>query len=84
MENILSVEDQNFLENIYKNFGVQNIICDESGLNFLENSSPFGFSSNESSLNYLTQIFKKLKYRMDSNFRMEFYSAGFNIAVLRN
>ncbi|MBC7556504.1 MAG: hypothetical protein H7195_06045 [Chryseobacterium sp.] len=82
MENILSVEDQNFLEAIYKKYGVQNIMCDENGVNFSEGLSELTF--NESNFTYLNQIFKKLKYRLHANFRMDFSTSGFNINVIRN
>ena len=77
MENILSVEDQNFLENIHKNFGIQNIICDDNGVNLSEMALKETF--NDNNIHYLTQIFSKLKYKLHSNFRMEFSSFGFNI-----
>ena len=84
MENILSVGDQNFLENIYKNFGVMNIVYDDSGVKFSNDFPSGSLDFNESNFNYLNEIFKKLKYRINSNFRMEFSATGFDINVIRN
>lgn len=83
MENILSVDDQNFLENIHKNFGIRNAVCDESGINFSTDLVTGNHTLNESNSDYLNQIFKKLKYRINSDFKVEFSATGFNISITK-
>ncbi|UJF29988.1 hypothetical protein L0B70_00910 [Kaistella sp. 97-N-M2] len=83
-ENILSLEDLKFLENLHSKFGLTFLRCDESGIRINEDSKISKAIENESfdRLCYLTEITKKLKFRLDSNFQLNF-SNQFNCKVDR-
>lgn len=82
MENILSVEDQNFLSHINQIYGLENIICDENVLAVEENLSLYEAMFNDSSFVHLSEILKKLKYRINHSFSLNFSNSGFDIAML--
>lgn len=83
-ENILSVEDLKFLEILHTRFGLEYLRFDEDGIKINENSKISKAIENESfdNLCYLNEISKKLKFRLDSNFQLNF-SHGFNCEVER-
>ncbi|WP_226064999.1 hypothetical protein [Kaistella polysaccharea] len=78
-ENILSLEDLKFLEILYHKFGLKFIRCDEGGMKINNEEQIANANSIESydNMSYLAQISGKLKYRLDSNFQLNF-SRGFN------
>ncbi len=83
-ENILSLEDLKFLENLYHKFGLQFLRCDESGIEINNEeviSAAKGVDSYDN-MSYLAQISNKLKYRLDSNFQLNF-SRNFNFDLQR-
>lgn len=83
-ENILSIEDLKFLENLHTKFGLETMRYDDDGIKTNENSKIHKAIENETFENmcYLTEISKKLKFRLDSNFQINF-SHGFNFEVER-
>lgn len=83
-ENILSLEDLKFLEVLHTKFGLQSIRCDDFGLK-LNNELGITKGTADQSLDnmrYLAEITKKLKYRLNSNFQLNF-SSGLNFDVER-
>ena len=83
-ENILSLEDMKFLEILYTKFGLQFIRYDEKGMKINnEEAISKGVAENhENNIISLTEISNKLKFRLDSNFQLNF-STGFNLNVVR-
>ena len=83
-ENILSLEDVKFLEILHTKFGLQFIRCDDSGVKINNEQLIAQATSNQSFDNmfYLVAISNKLKYRLDSNFQLNF-STGLNFHVER-
>ena len=83
-ENILSLEDVKFLEILHTKFGLQFIRCDDSGVKINNEQLIAKATSNQSLDNmfYLAEITKKLKYRLNSNFQLNF-STGLNFHVER-
>ena len=83
-ENILSLEDVKFLEILHTKFGLQFIRCDDSGVKINNEQLIAQATSNQSFDNmfHLAEITKKLKYRLDSNFQLNF-STGLNFHVER-
>ena len=83
-ENILSLEDVKFLEILHTKFGLQFIRCDDSGVKINNEQLIAQAKSNQSFDNmfHLAEITKKLKYRLDSNFQLNF-STGLNFHVER-
>ena len=83
-ENILSLEDVKFLEILHTKFGLQFIRCDDSGVKINNEQMIAKATSNQSFGNmlHLAEITKKLKYRLDSNFQLNF-STGLNFHVER-
>lgn len=83
-ENILSLEDLKFLENLHTKFNLTFLRCDESGIKINEDSAISKAVENESfdRMCYLTEISKKLKFRLESNFQLNF-SNNFNCKVDR-
>jgi len=81
-ENILSLEDLKFLEKLYTTYGLQYIRFDDSGI--LLNSQQLLDDDLEKTdyFNLLSEISKKLKYRLNSNFQMNF-NTSFNFDVVR-
>lgn len=81
-ENILSLEDLKFLETLHANYGLEYIRFDESGIQ-LNNQELFENDLSKTDyFNLLTEISKKLKYRLNSNFQMNF-KTSFNFDVVR-
>lgn len=83
-ENILSLEDLKFLEILHTKFGLEFIRCDDVGFkinNEYEISRAVANGSFDT-MCYLAEISKKLKYRLNSNFQLNF-SSGFNFDVVR-
>ena len=83
-ENILSLEDVKFLEILHTKFGLQFIRCDDSGVKINNEQLIAQATSNQSFDNmfHLAEITKKLKYRLESNFQLNF-STGLNFHVER-
>ena len=81
-ENILSLEDLKFLEKLHTTYGLQYIRFDDSGI--LLNSQQRLDDDLEKTdyINLLSEISKKLKYRLNSNFQMNF-NTSFNFDVVR-
>jgi len=78
-ENILSLEDLKFLEVLYSNFGLQFLRFDEAGFQVNNEEQIVKGTENEpfANISYLKEISKKLRFRLDSNFQLNF-SQGFN------
>ena len=81
-ENILSLEDLKFLENIYLQYGLEFIRFDDSGIKINNQDVIANDMRSHDAFNTLTEISKKLKYRLNSNFQMNF-SNSFNFDVVR-
>ena len=83
-ENILTIEDLKFLEILHSQFGLNCLRLDENGIKTNENSKIATEMENNSfnDIDQLTEITKKLKFRLDSNFQPHF-SNGFNFEVKR-
>ena len=83
-ENILSLEDMKFLEILYTKFGLQFIRYDDKGMKINnEDAISKGIAENhKNNMISLTEISQKLKFRLDSNFQLNF-SSGFNVDVVR-
>lgn len=81
-ENILSVEDLRFLENLHSRFGLEFLRYDDSGIRINDDEIIADDLSKADHYNLLTEISKKLKYRLNSNFQMNF-SSGFHFDVVR-
>lgn len=83
-ENILSLEDMKFLEILYTKFGLQFIRYDEKGMkiNNEESISNGPAANHQNNIISLTEISNKLKFRLNSNFQLNF-STGFNLNVVR-
>ncbi len=83
-ETILSLEDLKFLEILHTKFGLQFIRCDDAGFKINNEQIISKGTENEpfDNLCYLAEISKKLKYRLNSNFQLNF-SNGFNFTVER-
>lgn len=78
-ENILSLEDLKFLEQLYSKHAIETLRFDENGVT-LNNS---GLHIEESGqLTFLEEISRKLKFRLQSNCQLNFRS-GFNFDVVR-
>ena len=79
-ENILSLEDLKFLERLHSHFGLEYIRFDDAGIK-MNNQDIFDNDiSKADHMNLLTEISKKLKYRLNSNFEMNFTtSLNFNV-----
>lgn len=81
-ENILSLEDLKFLEKLHAHYGLEYIRFDDSGIK-LNNQELFEDDLAKTDyFNLLTEISKKLKYRLNSNFQMNF-TTSFNFDVVR-
>ncbi|AYO57460.1 hypothetical protein CO230_04580 [Chryseobacterium sp. 6424] len=81
-ENILSLEDLKFLEKLHAHYGLEYIRFDDSGIK-LNNQKLFEDDLAKTDyFNLLTEISKKLKYRLNSNFQMNF-TTSFNFDVVR-
>lgn len=80
-ENILSLEDLRFLENLYFKQGVQFLRVDEDGIKVDDQIIAIGADS-KFDINYLSEIAKKMKFRLNSNFQLNI-SNGFNLHVVR-
>lgn len=83
-ENILSIEDLKFLENLHTKCGLEFLRFDENGIKTNENSKIANFIEDASfdHKSYLTEISKKLRFRLNSNFQLNF-SHDFNFEVVR-
>lgn len=83
-ENILTIEDLKFLEILHSQFRLNCLRFDENGIKTNENSKIATEMENNSfnDIDQLTEIKKKLKFRLDSNFQLHF-SHGFNFEVKR-
>lgn len=81
-ENILSLEDLKFLEDLHYHHDVQYLRLDEEGLKTNRENLSSGDDSTFDTMNYLSEISKKLKYRLGSNFQLNF-SSGFHLDVVR-
>lgn len=81
-ENILSLEDLKFLEGLQSTYSLQFIRFDDSGINMNNDHGTCDSISNDDHYNLLTEISKKLKFRLNSNFQMNFRSAS-NFDVVR-
>ena len=83
-ENILTIEDLKFLEILHSQFGLNCLRFDENGIKTNENSKIATEMENNSfnDIDQLTEITKKLKFRLDSNFQLHF-SNGFNFEAKR-
>ncbi|MBW8361882.1 MAG: hypothetical protein K0M56_06810 [Kaistella sp.] len=81
-ENILSLEDLKFLESLHSRHGLEFIRCDDSGIKINNKILVADNLSNAVIFNTLTEISKKLKYRLNSNFQLNF-STSFNLDVVR-
>ncbi len=81
-ENILSLEDLKFLEKLHTTYGLQYIRFDDSGI-LLNNQQLLDDDLEKTDyFNLLSEISKKLKYRLNSNFQMNF-NTSFNFDVVR-
>ncbi len=83
-ENILSLEDLKFLEVLHTKFGLQFVRFDEGEIKINNEEQISKSTANEPSDNmyHLREISKKLKFRLNSNFQLNF-SKGFNFEVVR-
>lgn len=81
-ENILSVEDLKFLETLHSKHGLEFLRVDESGIRINNDEIISDDISRTDNFNLLSEISKKLKYRLNSNFQMNFKS-GFHFDVVR-
>lgn len=81
-ENILSLEDLKFLESLHSRHGLEIIRCDDSGIKINDQPLIADNLSNTVIFNTLNEISKKLKYRLNSNFQLNF-STTFNFDVVR-
>lgn len=81
-ENILSVEDLKFLENLHSKHGLEFLRVDESVIKINNDEIISDDISRTDNFNLLSEISKKLKYRLNSNFQMNFKS-GFHFDVVR-
>ena len=82
-ENILSLEDLKFLEKLHSNYGLQFLRVDDSGIRINNDEIILDDISHADNFNLLSEISKKLKYRLNSNFQMNF-SSGFHFDVVRD
>lgn len=81
-ENILSLEDLKFLEKLHSHYGLEFIRVDDTGIK-INNQNMFNDDLSKTDyFNLLNEISKKLKYRLNSNFQMNFTSS-FNFDVVR-
>lgn len=76
-ENILSLEDLKFLEQLHYKQGMKFLRCDDEGVRLNVEAL-----SGDEDINYLNEISKKLKFRLDSNFQLNF-SSNFQFDVVR-
>ena len=81
-ENILSVEDLKFLENLHSKYGLEFLRCDDAGIKINNEEIISDDISQADHFNLLAEISKKLKYRLNSNFQMNF-KTGFQFDVVR-
>ena len=81
-ENILSLEDLKFLEKLHSHYGLQFIRFDVAGIKINNQDLLNDDFSKTDHFNLLNVISKKLKYRLNSNFQMNFTSS-FNFDVVR-
>ena len=81
-ENILSLEDLKFLEKLHSHYGLQFIRFDDAGIKINNQDLLNDDFSKTDHFNPLNEISKKLKYRLNSNFQMNFTSS-FNFDVVR-
>lgn len=81
-ENILSLEDLKFLEKLHSHYGLTFIRFDDAGIKINNQEMMESDVSRTDYLNLLNEISKKLKYRLNSNFQMNFTSS-FNFDVVR-
>ncbi|WP_297984680.1 hypothetical protein [uncultured Chryseobacterium sp.] len=81
-ENILSVEDLKFLENLHSKYGLEFLRCDDAGIKINNEEIISDDISQADNFNLLAEISKKLKYRLNSNFQMNF-KTGFQFDVVR-
>ncbi|ACU07997.1 hypothetical protein FIC_01550 [Flavobacteriaceae bacterium 3519-10] len=81
-ENILSVEDLKFLERLHSHYGLEFIRFDDSGIKLNNQDLLDDDIAKTDYFNLLTEISKKLKYRLNSNFQMNF-TTSFNLDVVR-
>ena len=81
-ENILSLEDLKFLEKLHSNYGLQFLRVDDSGIRINNDEIILDDISHADNFNLLSEISKKLIYRLNSNFQMNF-SSGFQFDVVR-
>ncbi len=81
-ENILSLEDLKFLEKLHSHYGLEFIRFDDSGIKINNQNLLTDDSARTDYFNLLNEISKKLKYRLNSNFQMNFTSS-FNFDVVR-
>lgn len=79
-ENILSIEDLKFLENLYFKHGINSLRYDDNGIKTCNNQNIETNIANDS--DYLSEISRKLKFRLNSNFQLNFKS-GFHLDVVR-
>ena len=75
-ENILSLEDLKYLQELHQKFGVDFIRYDDEGLH---TNTPVQTPERMASLE---EISKKLKYRLNSNFELNF-TDGLQFDVVR-
>ena len=81
-ENILSLEDLKFLEKLHSHYGLEFIRFDDTGIK-INNQNLFNDDLSKTDyFNLLNEISKKLRYRLNSNFQMNFTSS-FNFDVDR-
>ena len=81
-ENILSLEDLKFLEKLHSHYGLEFIRFDDSGIKINNQNLLTDDSDRTDYFNLLNEISKKLKYRLNSNFQMNFTSS-FNFDAVR-
>ncbi|OWK74022.1 hypothetical protein CBW16_00980 [Flavobacteriaceae bacterium JJC] len=81
-ENILSLEDLKFLEKLHSHYGLEFIRFDDSGIKISNQNLLTDDSDKTDYFNLLNEISKKLKYRLNSNFQMNF-SSSFSFDVVR-
>lgn len=81
-ENILSVEDLKFLENLHDKHGLEFLRVDEYGIKINNDDIIADDISRTDHFNMLSEISKKLKYRLNSNFQLNF-SRGFQCDVIK-
>ncbi len=80
-DTLLSPSDLKFLQSLHSIYGIGYVRWDQSGLDTGKNEN-FKKKLSEQGLTQLEQISKRLHYRLDSNFQINF-SSQFTFDIIR-